>query len=105
MVWSDMNRDGQRQPNEPGIPGVTVRLSQVGRLAALSVWETTTDAQGYYRFEGVPVGRYVLSVQAAGVYPTTNVEITVEAGANKVVEVNFGLYELPLHTYVPLLVR
>ncbi len=66
-VWNDYNRDGINDPNEPGIPGVSV-----------VIWSDTdddgvpdsqgfggvqiTDAEGYYRFGGLQPGNYVVFV-------------------------------------------
>ncbi|HEX7308384.1 SdrD B-like domain-containing protein [Lentzea sp.] len=52
FVWVDTNKNGLQDAGEPGVPGVTVRLSD-GRT-------TTTDDQGKYLFEGMPDGRYTV---------------------------------------------
>ncbi len=103
-VWADENADGQRQAGEEGIPDVTLRLSRQTGLQSLTNWETTTDAAGFYRFTDIPPGTYVLSVILPGsVYPTTDTVIEVQTEANAVVEVDFGLYMLVKHLYMPLL--
>ncbi len=105
MVWSDTNRDGERQPDEPGIPGITLRLSEATGLQAFAGWETTTDGEGHYRFDAIPPGEYTLTVEGGGIYPTTAASVTVRVGANTVVEQDFGLYVLGRPTYVPYLIR
>ncbi|MDX6600439.1 MAG: hypothetical protein QOE87_4326 [Gaiellales bacterium] len=48
FVWWDQNHDGLQTPGEPGFGGVTVHLyNGAGAL----VGTTTTDANGYYRFD------------------------------------------------------
>ena len=48
FVWWDQNHDGLQTAGEPGFAGVTVHLySAAGALVAT----TTTDANGYYRFD------------------------------------------------------
>lgn len=47
-VWSDENRDGRQDANEPGIPGVTVQLFDTDGTTKLA--EVVTDAQGNYVF-------------------------------------------------------
>lgn len=104
-VWRDENRDGQRQVGEPGIEGVVVRLRAQTALQSIREWETTTDRTGLYRFTGIPPGTYTLSVEAPGVYPTTGATVTVVAGANTVVEQNFGIYPLQMHVHLPVVTR
>jgi uncharacterized repeat protein (TIGR01451 family) len=55
-VWLDEDGDGRQGADEPGVPGVTVRLYPAGsdRPAA----ETTTDADGRYLFDLLPAGDY-----------------------------------------------
>ncbi len=62
LAWLDLNRNGLLDGGEPGVPGVTVQLVSQGQVVA----ETVTDAYGYYLFEGVYPGQYLL--QAKG-YP------------------------------------
>ncbi|MFD5831103.1 SdrD B-like domain-containing protein [Lentzea sp. NPDC060358] len=50
FVWSDTNGNGVQDAGEPGLPGVTVRLSTGAT--------TTTDAQGRYLFQGLADGTY-----------------------------------------------
>lgn len=60
LAWLDENGNGLIDTDEPGIPGVTVRLEQNGETA----YETVTDAYGYYLFTGVYPGEYTLTAQA-----------------------------------------
>ena len=59
-VWTDSNRDGLQNTGEPGIAGVTLTLTGPGGGAVTNVngavvGATTTDAQGKYRFNNLPV--------------------------------------------------
>ncbi len=68
MAWLDENRNGLIDGGEPGIPGVTVRLMQNGK----AVYETVTDAYGYYLFTDVYPGEYTISASAYdALTPTT----------------------------------
>jgi hypothetical protein len=59
LVWADQNGNGVRDPNEPGLVGVSVTLlDQVGHVVARKV----TSVLGVYEFDRVPVGRYRVSV-------------------------------------------
>jgi hypothetical protein len=48
-VWRDDNKNGLQDPNEPGVPGVTVKVGDKS---------TTTNEQGRYEFPNLPDGKY-----------------------------------------------
>jgi len=105
-VWNDMNRDGQLEQGEPGLPDRHLRLAPVSSTQSLREREAITDADGFYRFDGVSPGTYLLTLFAqGGDYPTTQTVVDVQVGANVVVEKNFGLYILSEHIYHPVVVR
>ena len=54
MVWYDLNADGSRNPGEPGIPGISVRL--IGHRTMSDY--TVTGSDGSYRFSSLPTGGY-----------------------------------------------
>ena len=106
-VWLDENRDGLRQQEERGLPGVVVTLERRSQgsapraVASADRRETVTDAQGFYSFEDVPPGTYVLTYRRpGGSYPTTRRVVTVNAGY-AVVNVDFGVYLLGRREYLP----
>src|SRR5262249_13988197 len=61
LVWYDVDADGTQNHQEPGIPGVTVTLLFGGNDGDLTTaadnitFTTTTDANGNFRFAGLPV--------------------------------------------------
>ncbi|WP_125777655.1 SdrD B-like domain-containing protein [Antribacter gilvus] len=57
LVWRDQDGDGLQDEGEPGLPGVTVVLYDA---AGAEVARTTTDADGGYLFEDLPVGDYAV---------------------------------------------
>ncbi len=61
-VWFDTDNDGLRDDGvEVGVSGVLVELYSVDLLGNFTlVGTTTTDANGYYRFDGLPAGDYVV---------------------------------------------
>ena len=59
VVFIDANADGIQDANEPGIPGVTIQLTNnLGEVIAT----TTTDANGHYIFGGLPADTYAVKV-------------------------------------------
>lgn len=61
-VWNDPNGDGLHQPEETGLPQVTMYLDSNGN-GRLDEGEssTTTDLEGRYTFSGLGPGVYVVS--------------------------------------------
>lgn len=72
IAWLDENQNGLVDGSERRLPGVTVRLTQNGE----TVYETTTNAYGYYQFGDVYPGEYVLTATA---YPELAITTPVEA--------------------------
>ena len=70
IKWRDANGNGQRDANEPGLAGVTIYidLNRNGRLNAGEPRTesaeddplTRVDETGWYRFDAVPAGRYLV---------------------------------------------
>ncbi|MEZ4675057.1 MAG: SdrD B-like domain-containing protein [Caldilineaceae bacterium] len=69
LVWEDLNHDGVQDPNEPGIPGVVVTLTDSNGLTQT----VTTDANGNYTFPALISGEpyTVTFVTPDGYMPTT----------------------------------
>ncbi|MEL6891989.1 MAG: SdrD B-like domain-containing protein, partial [Actinomycetota bacterium] len=61
VVFEDLNRNGQQDPGEVGVPGVTVRLLDESGSVITS---TTTDGNGGYRFTDLEPGTYIVEVVA-----------------------------------------
>src|SRR5262249_52501409 len=67
-VWLDTNQDGIRDPSEPGLGGVLVRLEDAqGNVIAT----TTTMADGSWQFLGLQAGTYRLEFVAPPGYALT----------------------------------
>ena len=55
MKFNDLNRNGKKDPGEPGLAGWTIRLrGPKGNI----VKTTVTDANGNYAFTGLTAGKY-----------------------------------------------
>ena len=53
FVWNDLDLDGKQDQNEPGVPGVTVKLF---KCDGTFMNEKTTNASGYYLFTDLTPG-------------------------------------------------
>lgn len=60
FVWHDKNVNGIQDNGEPGIEGVVVELTYGSTTVT-----TTTDANGYYEFTGLPNGTYSVKVASS----------------------------------------
>ncbi len=56
-VYNDKNDDGVRDEGEPGLPGVTVELYRLDGEEYVKIAETTTDENGFYKFDSLDVER------------------------------------------------
>ncbi len=61
-VWLDTDNSGTINGAETGIVGVTVRLMNVTGTTVVAT--TTTDANGYYRFDNLAPGDYLVEIAA-----------------------------------------
>ncbi|MEM7031406.1 MAG: SdrD B-like domain-containing protein [Chloroflexota bacterium] len=56
MKFHDLNGDGQKDPNEPGLEGWTIVIKATNGFSR----ETRTDENGHYWFMDIPDGEYTL---------------------------------------------
>jgi protocatechuate 3,4-dioxygenase beta subunit len=65
-VWNDLDGNGQQDPDETGVGGITVTLRDAGPDGILGNGDdgptrtTITNALGQYIFTGLPAGNYVV---------------------------------------------
>ncbi|UTH11698.1 SdrD B-like domain-containing protein [Macrococcoides canis] len=102
-VWNDENRNGIQDEGEQPIAGVTVTLEdENGKVIAT----TTTDENGYYAFECVEPGKYVVNFETPeGMTPTVKNEgdndgkdsdgtrVPVTVGEEDDLTIDSGFYE------------
>ncbi len=67
QVWIDANGNGEFDPGEAGLPGVTVDLVGAGADGQLGTADdltlsTVTDGDGTYAFDGLPPDTYAVTV-------------------------------------------
>ena len=72
LVWLDENENGLIDNNEPTIAGVTISLTQDGA----AIYTTTSNEWGYYEFDSVYPGEYILRAEA---YPELNITTAIPA--------------------------
>lgn len=84
LIWHDMNENGVRDDDEPGLPGVGVQMWMFSdgdddSTATRPVWVTETGPDGGYEFSGLRAGGYGVSIALATIWyrPTTPTEIRV----------------------------
>ncbi len=79
-VWADLNGDGRRDENEPGLAGIKVALVGMENMV-----EITTDASGMYQFIDLAAADYTISLSDAALAdnfaPTTNPDGESDAAA------------------------
>lgn len=92
-VWNDVDGNGVQNNSEPGISGATVTLTWAGPNNTLGdaddqTFTTTTDANGNYSFQGLPVSNaagdnYRVNVTPPAVYtkPTYDLDGIATASA------------------------
>jgi uncharacterized repeat protein (TIGR01451 family) len=95
-VFNDINRNGVQDPGEPGIGGATVTLTVPGTPTPFAT--TTTDPNGNYTFNNLPLGNFNVTVSGtpAGFTPTTTPPspVTLTPAAPSRTDVDFG-FALP----------
>lgn len=91
-VFDDKNRNGQADPEEPGL--TNVRVFAVG---ATSV-EARSGANGQYVLQ-VPPGSYTVTLDRTTLpkryEPTTPLSVTVTVQTGQTITIDFGAYEVP----------
>jgi hypothetical protein len=71
-VWQDTNNNGRIDPNETGISDVVLSLRYADGSPFLvngKPYTTTTDARGYYLFDNLPPGEYIVRVDPINFAP------------------------------------
>jgi protocatechuate 3,4-dioxygenase beta subunit len=97
--WNDLDHDGQRDANEPGVEGWTIFLDANGD-GGLDADEqsTLTNINGDYSFAGLTMGNYLVAeLPKAGweqTFPVARTWNVTVGNGETVVGVDFGNYEM-----------
>ena len=90
VVWHDEDGDGEKDADEPGIPGVTVELLDADGNVIDS---TTTAKDGSYLFVDVPFGDYQVRVLGSTVPPEFRPSYDPDGVLDQVASVSVGYGE------------
>ncbi len=99
-VWLDSDSDGVQDTDERGVSGVTVNLRGAGNDGILGTADdviktTTTDDNGQYLFDNLPVGDYQVTVDADPTQLTTDPSFTISLAAGDTdLSADFGLNQV-----------
>jgi uncharacterized repeat protein (TIGR01451 family) len=103
FVWLDNDADGVQDPGERGIRNVTVRLTGTDAFGNAVSFTTMTDANGFYLFDNLLAGDYLVTVtRPTGMANTfdsntgedNDTPVTLLPGENRT-DVDFGYRRLP----------
>ncbi|MCI5167171.1 MAG: hypothetical protein D3903_14020, partial [Candidatus Electrothrix sp. GM3_4] len=83
-VWNDINRNGLQDAEEPGIAGVIVQLKDSDSTPII---EVTTDAYGYYEFNGFCANTYKIEVNESTL-PPNMVSSPTDQGGDPTIDSN-----------------
>lgn len=83
FVWHDVNANGIQDAGELGIPGVRVVLRDRATNTVLAV--DFTDGSGFYLFEGLCLGEYIVEVDSATL-PAAMAQSPANQGSNDEVD-------------------
>ena len=90
MVINDLNGNGRIDVNETGLQGWTINLLGIINETQVVTNQTTTDDNGAYMFNELPLGKYFISEELqTGFVPITNPAITTNIDMPKVSKKNF----------------
>ncbi|MBK8621014.1 MAG: carboxypeptidase regulatory-like domain-containing protein [Saprospiraceae bacterium] len=62
LIWDDINANGLLEPGEPGVFGILVDLTGTDVFGSAFGAQTSTDSEGFYSFDNLNPGNYVLSL-------------------------------------------
>jgi serine-aspartate repeat-containing protein C/D/E len=97
---NDFNGNGRWDHGENGLSGWTIQLMGIGVEAHRIRKETTTDDQGFYRFENLPAGRYLIKEKLQKGSVPTNPPVKVVTLVQGENSMNNNFTNRPIHNLV-----
>ena len=79
MKWNDCDNDGIYDTGEQPLPGWTIQLGTTDNCGSIKETQTT-DANGKYTINNLPVGTLTINITALPPYTSQNISVTIEAG-------------------------
>ena len=96
LVFNDINENGEQDNTENGLANVTVILIDE---AGVEVARTLSSLNGRFSFSRMTPGNYSVRLDVASLpplfKPTTDTSMTISVAAQEIVDVRFGLVEVP----------
>jgi hypothetical protein len=93
QVWNDLNGDGAKDANEPGLAGATLYLYSFADLSTPVRPPITTGADGNFQFADLPPGWYdVVRANPPGYLSTTGDAVDLLLASGATVRVSFGAW-------------
>lgn len=100
VIFVDLNRNGLRDPGEPGLAGALVTITQPNSTVSV---QATTDATGAYGVNNLALGNYTVTITLPAHFGFTTVgSTTVSVGAGNTSVPAIGT---ATQIYLPLIVR
>ena len=102
-VYNDTNRNGVRDPGEPGLPGYTLTMrKRENSLMDRGTTVTSTDVNGYYKFEaGYPMTQWLVMEAYDDLHYTTGVTYQADNQPNPTTVIGYGV-DVSVHPIIGL---
>ncbi|HYP05125.1 MAG TPA: SdrD B-like domain-containing protein [Bryobacteraceae bacterium] len=65
LVWNDTNRNGIQDAGEPGINGVTIKMTKPDATVVTTTTANVNGVDGIYGFSGLAAGQYIVEVDGS----------------------------------------
>ncbi len=98
---NDLNGNGKQDAGESGLSGWEIKLTGIGPETASIHEETTTDDQGFYSFENLPPGKYLVVETVKGGYVPSGPPVLVVTLENGMNSMNNNFMNRPVSSLVP----
>ncbi len=98
---NDLNGNGKQDAGENGLPGWNIRLIGIVPETAGINMETTTDDNGFYSFENLPAGMYLVVETVKGDYVPSGSPVLVVNLENGMNSMNNNFTNRPISSLIP----